>query len=160
MTIAKNLTLNGTSSGNSDNPTVVPPARGLVANTTDPANAGAPVAAQIAVLSPATSVIIEHMTVDGIGNGMAGCANPLMVGIDYLDVSGTITQNALGTKSRLTRLTRVARTVWESMSRAETASLNHYNLSDTVHKYQKNGITVNGFGIRRQGPSRSSRTIP
>ncbi len=153
VTIAKNLTLNGTSSGNSDNPTVVPPAGGLVANTTDPANAGAPVAAQIAVLSPATSVIIEHMTVDGIGNGMAGCANPLMVGIDHLDVSGTITQNALRNQIEVNPADQGCQNGLGIYVESGDGGVSTTTISsNTVHKYQKNGITVNGFGDSTAGP--------
>jgi parallel beta-helix repeat protein len=152
--ITKNLTLNGTSSGNSDNPTVVPPIGGLAPNTTDPANADAPVAAQIAVLSPATSVIIEHMTVDGKGNGMTSCANPLMVGIYYLNVSGTINQNALRNQIQANSSDQGCQNglgiyVESGGGGVSTATIS----SNTVRKYQKNGITVNGYGDSTAGPS-------
>src|ERR1700726_196467 len=149
--IAKNLTLNGTSSGNSDNPTVVPPRGGLAPNTTDPANAGAPVAAQIAVLSPATSVIIEHMTVDGNGNGMTGCGNPLMVGIYYLNVSGTINQNAL--RNQIQAADQGCQNGLGIYVESGDGGVSTTTISsNTVHNYQKNRITVNGFGDSTAGP--------
>src|SRR6202162_1783514 len=153
VTINKNVTLNGVSFGNSNNPTVVPPIGGLVANTTDPAASGAPVAAQIAVISPATSVIIEHITVDGIGNGMTGCGNPLMVGIYYLNVSGTRTQNARRNQIEANPADRGCQNGLGIYVESGDGGLSTTTISsNTVHNYQKNGITVNGFGDSTAGP--------
>jgi parallel beta-helix repeat protein len=153
VTINKNVTLNGVSFGNSNNPTVVPPIGGLVANTTDPAGSGAPVAAQIAVISPATSVIIEHITVDGIGNGMTACGNPLMVGIYYLNVSGTITQNALRNQIEANPADQGCQNGLGIYVESGDGGLSTTTISNnTVHNYQKNGITVNGFGDSTAGP--------
>jgi len=88
VTITKNLTLIGIVSGTSDAAVVVPPAGGLVQNTTD--IFGHPVAAQIFVQN--AHVTVSHLTVDGTGNNLSGCGvDP--IGIYFQNASGKITDN-------------------------------------------------------------------
>src|SRR3974390_522707 len=95
-----NLTLIGVSANGSsgaaasgaNNPVILPPAGGLVANATD-LNDGSQIAAQIYVDSPKTYttpivVNISNITVDGTGNGIS--CSPDVVGIYYQNASGTI----------------------------------------------------------------------
>ena len=80
ITITKNLTLNGITSGNSSAVMIVAPPGGIVANSTS-LDGGNPIAAQIAVQN-ATTVNINNIGVDGSNNGITGCA-PNLVGILY-----------------------------------------------------------------------------
>ncbi len=157
VSITKNLTLIGIVSGTADAPTVAPPSGGLVANATDPSGGG-PVAAQIVVSSPATSVTIQRLTVDGKGNKLTGCDGsgssvPLMVGIYFQNVSGTITQNTIRNQLQDTADHSCPNGLGiyvESGGGATTTVNLSYN---TVHSYQQNGITANGFGDGSAGPS-------
>jgi hypothetical protein len=157
VSITKNLLLEGVSAGTSGAPTIVSPSGGLVTNATDPSGGG-PVAAQIVVKSPATSVTIERLTVDGNANKVTGCNGsgssvPLIVGIYFLNVSGSINQNA------------VRNQVQDSADQSCPNGLGIYAetgggavttttiSSNTVHNYQQNGITANGYGDGSAGPS-------
>jgi len=73
------LTLEGVANGPLDATVLVPPSGGLVQNGTD--IFGNPVAAQIFVASSTGTVTIEHLTVDGTGNDMAGCVATTLEGI-------------------------------------------------------------------------------
>jgi hypothetical protein len=157
VSITKNLTLIGILSGTADAPTVAPPSGGLVTNATDPSGGG-PVAAQIVVSSPATSVTIQRLTVDGKGNKLTGCDGsgssvPLMVGIYFQNVSGTITQNTVRNQLQDTADQGCPNGLGiyvESGGGATTTVNVSYN---TIHSYQQNGITANGFGDGSAGPS-------
>src|ERR1039458_4078757 len=80
VSINKNLTLIGVSTGTSDAVVIVPPAGGVLQNTTDVCPAlysafftnGAPIAAQVLVTSGPVS--ISNLTVDGFGNGLPSCS--------------------------------------------------------------------------------------
>jgi pectin methylesterase-like acyl-CoA thioesterase len=73
LTIAKSITLSGVAIGTSDAAVIVPPAGGLIQNATD-VDTGNPIAAQVFVQNPATTVNIANLTVGGTGNGIAACS--------------------------------------------------------------------------------------
>ncbi|MGD0543112.1 MAG: right-handed parallel beta-helix repeat-containing protein [Candidatus Acidiferrales bacterium] len=176
VSITKNLTLTGILAGTADAPTVVPPSAGLVTNATDPSG-GNPVAAQIVVSSPATSVTIEHLTVDGNGNKLAGCDGsgssvPLMVGhfgrssrcslffctaaattFYYQNVSGTITQNAIRNQLQDTADQNCPNGLGIYVESGGGATTTVTISNNTIHSYQQNGITANGYGDGSAGPS-------
>jgi parallel beta-helix repeat protein len=157
VSITKNLTLTGILAGTADAPTVVPPSAGLVTNATDPSG-GNPVAAQIVVSSPATSVTIEHLTVDGNGNKLTGCDGsgssvPLMVGIYYQNVSGTITQNAIRNQLQDTADQNCPNGLGIYVESGGGATTTVTISNNTIHSYQQNGITANGYGDGSAGPS-------
>ena len=156
VSITKNLTLIGVLAGTAEAPTVVPPSGGLVTNATDPSGGG-PVAAQIVVSSPATSVTIQRITVDGKNNKVTGCDGsgsnvPLMVGIYYQNVSGTITQNAVRNQLQdaADQSCPNGLGIYVESGGGATTSVTISN--NTVHSYQQNGITANGFGDGSAGP--------
>ncbi len=156
VSITKNLTLIGILAGTADAPTVAPPSGGLVANATDPSGGG-PVAAQIVVSSPATSVTIQRITVDGKNNKVTGCDGsggsvPLMVGIYYQNVSGTITQNAVRNQLQdaADQSCPNGLGIYVESGGGATTSVTISN--NTVHSYQQNGITANGYGDGSAGP--------
>jgi parallel beta-helix repeat protein len=156
VSITKNLTLIGVLAGTADAPTVVPPSGGLVANATDPSGGG-PVAAQIVVTSPATSVTIERLTVDGKNNKVTGCdasggSVPLLVGIYYQNVSGTITQNAVRNQLQDTADQSCPNGLGIYVESGGGATTTVTISNNTVHSYQQNGITANGFGDGSAGP--------
>src|SRR5580704_12146909 len=157
VSITKNLTLIGVMSGTADAPTVVPPSGGLVTNATDPSG-GNPVAAQIVVSSPATSVTIQRLTVDGNGNKLTGCDGsgssvPLMVGIYYQNVSGTITQNAVRNQLQDTADQDCPNGLGICAETGGGATTTVTISNNTVRNYQQNGITANGYGDGSAGPA-------
>ena len=157
VSITKNLTLIGVMSGTADAPTVVPPSGGLVTNATDPSG-GNPVAAQIVASSPATSVTIQRLTVDGNGNKVTGCDGsgssvPLMVGIYYQNVSGTITQNAIRNQLQDPADQNCPNGLGIYVESGGGATTTVIVSNNTVHSYQQNGITANGYGDGSAGPS-------
>src|ERR1700693_28433 len=158
VSITKNLILTGVTAGTADAPTIVPPTGGLVVNASDPSGGGSPVAAQIVVTSPATSVTVERLTVDGANNQVTGCASfggsgPLVVGIYFLNVSGTITQNAVRNQLQDTADQDCPNGlgIYAESGGGAVATVTISN--NTVRNYQQNGITANGFGDGSAGPA-------
>jgi nitrous oxidase accessory protein NosD len=103
VVINKSMTLTGVSSNGfsgtagsgADNPVIVSPTGGVVANSSDLFN-GSPIAGQIVVVTPAgakmqTKVTLNYIAVDGSNNQLASCGTDL-VGIYYQNASGTINQ--------------------------------------------------------------------
>lgn len=93
------LTLTGVPGGTADNPTVVAPSSGAVANTTvTPRGTTYPTAAQL-LIQNTTGVAIENLSVDGSNSGLTDC-NTGIVGIYYQNASGTVksatVQNQVG----------------------------------------------------------------
>jgi parallel beta-helix repeat protein len=167
VSITKNLTLTGVAAGTADAPTIVPPTGGLVANASDPSGGGDPVAAQIVVTSPATSVIIQRLTVDGANNQVTGCASfggsvPLVVGIYFLNVSGTITQNAVRNQLQDTADQDCPNGLGIYVETGGGATTTVTISNNTVRNYQQNGITANGFGDGSAGPAVTitNNTVP
>ena len=143
-----NLTLVGVESGTSDAAVVVPPSGGVVANATD--IFGNSVAAQIFVQN-ATGVTIARLTVDGSANGLSGCATNLD-GIYFQNSSGTVTDSAIRNQilapADLGCQVGLAIIV-ESNTGAPAVTVS----SNSIHNYQKNGITADGLGNGSGGPS-------
>jgi hypothetical protein len=141
MITTSNLTLVGVENGTSDAAVVVSPSGGVVANATD--IFGNPVAAQIFVQG-ATAVTIARLTVDGSANGLSSCATNLE-GIYFQNSSGSVMNNAvrnqildpadLGCEGGL-----AINVEGNTGTSAVTVSNN------SVHNYQKNGITADGLG--------------
>src|SRR5580700_2200657 len=71
VSINKNLTLTGVTSGTADNALIVAPTGGIVQNATDLYD-GSPIAAQIFVQG-AAKVDISRLTLDGSNNQITGC---------------------------------------------------------------------------------------
>jgi hypothetical protein len=141
MIEAKTLTLVGVLSGTNDAAVLVPPAGGLIVNGTR--IGGRAVAAQIFV-QDSTGVTISHLTVDGNGNALIGC-NTSPIGIYFKNSSGRIIDS-------------VARNqILDSHDQGCQVGLGidvESNLgnpavtvsNNSVHNYQKNGITAGGPG--------------
>jgi hypothetical protein len=136
------LTLEGVANGKLDAVVLVPPSAGLAPNGSD--IFGNPVAAQIFVASTSGSVTIEHLTVDGTGNDIAGCGAATLEGIYFQNTSGTITGNAVRNQFQsdstdyLGCQNGLAVNVESLTSNTVTVSNN------SVRSYQKNGITATG----------------
>jgi len=147
--ITKSLTLKGIVSGPNDAAVVVPPAGGLVSNGSD--IFGNPVAAQIFV--SATTVAVSHLTVDATGNDVAGCGAPTLEGIYFQNTSGTITDNVVRNQFQTDFAdyggcqNGLAINV-ESSTASSTVTVS----SNSVHAYQKNGITATGAATGAVSP--------
>ena len=87
VTIVLPVTLQGVSSGDSDQAIIVPPMGGLMPNATD--DFGSSLAVQLWVDNASGPVNISNLTVDGTGNGIGTCP-PSIVGIFYQNSSGTV----------------------------------------------------------------------
>jgi hypothetical protein len=154
ITITKRVTLigvganglSGSAASGANNPVIVSPTKGVVANASDLSD-GSPIAAQVAVLAPAGTVNISNLTVDGSNNGLNSCATDL-VGIYYQNVSGIVNHVA----TRFQELPPadfgcqdgLAIFVQSGYSSGGTAAVTIENSS--VHDYDKNGITADGSG--------------
>jgi hypothetical protein len=160
VVITENLNLiglgaNGLTGGDaygSNNPTIVSPANGVVGNAADLYNAF-PIAAQIAVLTPsnasaAITVNISNITVDGSNNQLNGCGTDL-VGIYYQNASGTIDHVV----TRFQELSQAdfgcqdGLAIYAQAGYASTLPSSVIIEDNSVHDYDKNGITVDGNEI-------------
>jgi nitrous oxidase accessory protein NosD len=135
LSINKSLSLEG------DNGAIVLP-NSMVANTTG--SSGAPIAAAILVKN-AANVEIEGLIVDTANNGITECS-PDLIGILYQNSSGSIEHNAV----RNTKLS-VSLNGCQSGDAIVVQSLSggtsKVSIDDnSVHDYQKNGITGNELG--------------
>jgi nitrous oxidase accessory protein NosD len=133
--INKSLSLEG------DNGATVLPGN-IVANTTG--SSGAPIAAAILVKN-AANVEIEGLIVDASNNGITECS-PHLIGILYQNSSGKIEHNAV----RNTKLS-ISLNGCQSGDAIVVQSLggetSRVSIDDnSVHDYQKNGITGNESG--------------
>lgn len=160
VAITKKLTLIGVSgnglSGSgamgANNPVIVSPAGGVVANAADLYNSQ-PTAAQIFVQTPSGSlatpilVKISNITVDGSNNGLSGCGTDL-VGIYYQNASGIVdhvtTRYQELDASDFGCQDGLAIYIQSGYSTSGTANVSIENSS--VHDYDKNGITADGSG--------------
>jgi nitrous oxidase accessory protein NosD len=135
LSITKSLSIEG------DNGAIVMPSN-MVANTTG--SSGAPIAAAILVKN-AANVGIEGLIVDTTSNGITECS-PNLIGILYQNSSGRIEHNAV----RNTKLSAALNgcqsgdgIVVQSLGgEASKVSID----DNSVHDYQKNGITGNESG--------------
>ena len=140
--IAKNLTLEGIEYETEDAVVILPPAGGLVANTTD-VDSGDPVAAQL-VVQNAGSVSISNLTVDGTGNGLS--CGPDVRGILFQNSSGTVNHVAVRNQvpNGIPNSCQVGQSIWveTASSYSSIVTIEH----SSVHNYNKNGITGNDAG--------------
>ena len=139
--VSRTLTLIGVQSGTSDAAVLVPPSGGLIANGSH-IGRGA-VAAQIFVQS-SNGVTISHLTVDGNGNALLGCGTD-PIGIYYQNSSGRITDSVARNQilSGSDQGCQVGLGIdVESDSGAPAVTVSN----NSVHTYQKNGITAGGPG--------------
>jgi hypothetical protein len=137
-----------------NNPTIVSPANGVLVNAADlnpnPSDPNQPIAAQIAVVTKSNatnpiSVNISNITVDGSNNQLNSCAVDL-VGIYYQNASGTINhvvtrfqelqQSLFGCQDGLA--------IYAQAGYASTLPSTVTIENNSVHDYDKNGITVDG----------------
>jgi hypothetical protein len=157
--INKSLTLVGVSAnGNAgatavgaDNPVITSPASGTAVNAADLFDQSA-IAAQIYVFTPAaaahpTVVSISNLTVDGSNNQINTCATDL-VGVYYQNANGTI--NHIAARNQMLPpgfegcQGGLAIFVESGYGTGGGATVNITN--NSVHDYDKNGITVDGSG--------------
>ncbi|HLM81082.1 MAG TPA: hypothetical protein VK302_10665 [Terriglobales bacterium] len=140
--IAKNLTLEGIESETEDAVVILPPAGGLVANTTD-VDSGDPVAAQL-VVQNAGPVSISNLTVDGTGNGLS--CGPDVRGILFQSSSGTVNHVAVRNQvpNGIPNGCQVGQSIWVETAAGHSSTLTIEHSS--VHNYNKNGITGNDAG--------------
>jgi hypothetical protein len=164
VTITTSLTLegvsssgsNGASARGSDGPTITPPSGGLVTNGSD--IFGNSVAAQIFVASTNGSVTIKYLTVDGTGNNVAGCSlGPgALTGIYYQNTAGTISYNTVRNQYE-TDFAAYGGCQEGLAINVESTSSNSVTISfNSVHAYQKNGITATGAAT---GPNAPGPTV-
>jgi hypothetical protein len=147
VTITKALTVSGIASGGSDAAIVAAPAGGMVANAASLTD-GSPYAVGIFV-HDATGVTLSNLTVDSAGNQIGGCS-PALIGILYQNASGTVNEvvarnQALAPADNECQ-SGLAIYVQSGVehSAAGTSSVTVSN--NSVHDYQKNGITGNNAG--------------
>jgi hypothetical protein len=145
VTIAKPLTLVGVTFANQAAPIVQPAA--AVANSTS-LTSGNPIAAIILVRAT-KNVTIQGLTVDGSTGGITGCA-PTYAGIYYRNASGTVQNDAVRNvelSSSLFGCQSGLGIFVQSGTEAGVTPGSTVKIADnTVHDYQKNGITANESG--------------
>ena len=147
VVITKRLTLIGVQSGTAGATAVVAvPSSGVVPNVYD--IHGHHIAAQIAVLD--SSAVISNLTVDGSGNNLSGCATNLE-GIYFQNSTGTITQNVVRNQildsADLGCQVGLAINVESNNGASPAVTISN----NSVHNYQKNGITAKGSGVSGLG---------
>lgn len=148
VVINKNLTLRGVNSGSADNPVVAIPVSGFVANATSLAGSN-PIAAQILVESPAMSVTIGDLAVDGTGNNLnSGCTEPPLIGIFYQNASGRlhhlVVRNQAQNAENFGCQGSAGLGIFVESGDSGTSAVTIEN--SAVRGYQKNGITADEAG--------------
>jgi parallel beta-helix repeat protein len=142
VSITSALTLEGIAQGTSDAAVLSPPNGGLMQNGVD--ILGNPVAAQIFVANAGT-VTVEHLTVDGTGNDLSGCGAPTLDGIYFQNTSGTIAYNAVRNQFQTDFADYGGCQNGLAINVESTSSANSVAITyNSVHTYQKNGITATG----------------
>ena len=144
----KNLTLIGVNSGTADNPVLIIPSGGFVPNTAS-LTSGHPIAAQILVQSPATTVTISSLTVDGSNSNLnSGCDDTRLIGIYYQNASGTVNfvvaRNQAQDAANFGCQISAGLGIFVQSASPSTSTVKIQN--STVRGYQKNGITGNEVG--------------
>lgn len=154
VTITKNLTLKGFTYGNQNAAIITSPINGLVQNATG--IYGDPIEAQVFVQG--AMVTMSDLTMDAANSNLdsLGCSGD-PIGIYYQNANGTITRNSVlndvlsptlnGCQGGLGIL------VESTGSNAVTITFNH------VENYQKNGITIDGFGVAGLTSTITSNTV-
>ena len=146
VTIQKGLTLEGIANGVEDAVVILPPAKGVVANATDVDSSDA-IAAQIVAATPKGRVNIKNLTVDGTGNKISGC-NPDLRGILYQNASGALTHIAVRNQIAGGTLSgcQTGEAIYVQTAAGHSSEVNIEN--NSVHDYNKNGITANDLGTK------------
>lgn len=155
VVITKKLTLIGVQSGTAGATAVVAaPASGVVPNVYD--IHGHHIAAQIAVLNSSV-VTISNLTVDGSGNNLSGCGTNLE-GIYFQNSTGTITQNVV--RSQILDSADLGCQVGLAINVESNSGGNPAVTisNNSVHNYQKNGITAKGSGVSGLGGPKATVT--
>lgn len=144
VTITKNLTLEGVTSGTASEAEITAPSGGVVQNATSvaPSDVGNPaIAAQILVQN--ATVTIEDLVVDG-GTSWNGCS-PNLIGIYYQNSSGTV--NRVVTRNQTAVPTSGCQSglgIFVESASPKVSTVTVENSS--VHDFQKNGITGHEVG--------------
>jgi hypothetical protein len=143
--ITKPLTVMGVQSGNMDAAIIVSPVGGVVVNSTRVLRPR-PVAAQILV-EGTPGVHLSKLTVDGANNRIATCPGPpILVGIFYLNASGSVTNIATRNDVPDNFSTCFAQGFGilhgNNTGLAEKISIHH----NSVHSYLSVGIATEGPG--------------
>jgi hypothetical protein len=121
---------------------IVPPTTGMVANASD-VDDSHPIAAQLFVHDTFAAVItITNLTVDGLGNAIAGCG-PDFMGILYQNASGTVNHVAVRNQvpGDVLNGCQSGESIYVQTATGFTSKVTVENSS--VHNYNKNGITGN-----------------
>jgi hypothetical protein len=143
VTINKNLTVTGVQVGTADAAVITSPAGGVAQNTLDLAGPY-PVAAQVLVRN-ANNVMLSNLTVDGSNNGINSCALDLR-GIYYQNASGMISDVVTRNQTLASALTgcQSGQGIFVQSGYATSGTAKVTIQNNSVHSYQKNGITVDG----------------
>jgi hypothetical protein len=149
VVINKPLTLQGIVS-NAPPPTqdaavILPPAGGLLQNTTDFDHMSNPVAAQLLVQNTVGPVSISNLTVDGTGNGLT--CGPDVQGILFQNASGTVNHVAVRNQvpNGIPNGCQVGKSIYVQTATGGLPSAVTVENS-SVHNYNKNGITGRDAG--------------
>jgi nitrous oxidase accessory protein NosD len=112
-------------------------------NTTSLFN-GSPMATAILVAN-ATNVSISGLTVDGVNNGISGCA-PDLEGITFQNASGSVGRAAIR-NFRLGAALAGCQSGTGLFVQSGGGMISNVEIEDcTIHDFQKNGITANEIG--------------
>jgi hypothetical protein len=142
VSIGKKLTLEGVVSGTQDAAVILPPSTGMVANASD-VDDSHPIAAQILVHDTFSALVtIANLTVDGLGNQIAGCG-PDLQGILFQNASGTVDHDAVRNQvpGDVLNGCQSGESIFVQTGSGFTSKVTVENSS--VHNYNKNGITGN-----------------
>lgn len=137
---AKTIRLKGKAEGNNNLILIKP--NGVTQNSTS-ISSGNPIAAVILV-EAAANVLIDNLTVDGAMNGLTGCS-PNLVGVFFRNSTGSATNNTV----RNIKLGAGLEGCQSGLGIfIQTGSAPGFNsvvtlMNNSVHDYQKNGITAN-----------------
>jgi len=142
LAITKKLTLQGVASATQDAAVIVPPAGGVLQNTTD-VDTGNPIAAQI--LATGGPVSISNLMVDGTGNGISGCT-PDLQGILFQNASGTVNHVAVRNQVPGGTLGNCQSGGEGIFVQSSTGTSTVTVETSSVHNYNTNGITGNDPG--------------
>jgi hypothetical protein len=147
VVISEKLTLEGVVYAGTDAVVILPPTSGAVANTSDLDDPSLPIAAQILVQNTDGPVLISNLTVDGTGNGITGCA-PDLDGILFQNSSGTINHVAVRNQTLSAGLGGCQSGEGIYVQTGTGLASNVIIENNSVHNYNKNGITGNDAGTK------------
>ena len=144
VVINKRLSLQGIANAGQDAAVILPPATGMVANTSD-VDTGNPIAAQLLVQNTAGPVVISNLTVDATGNGIGSCT-PDLQGILFQSASGTVNHVAVRNQvpGGVPNGCQIGESIYVQTATGSSSTVTVE--SSSVHNYNKNGITGNDPG--------------